>query len=382
MTVHVTCIVKLIRSCAVDVPNARTDWSEPSLVVCLQGCVGKDTKNRRRLFLFNDVLLLAKPRASNTYSLRQRFWLPETWLTKAESDDDGYSFYVGSPFCRRCRVSFPSPTLRSKWFATLQDTIAAARLATGNLRPGDGTALVHPVGCAGDGVLEPPGGADVSADSPAPAVIKRGIAGVCLVGVGVGASTTAHDIITQTVAALAGHKDRVPEHFRGPTRLLQLHELGTVGVAPVAANALPLALLRAGGRCGLHASKCQFLLTAQADGPVQLDTLPVGVSKLCVLAHDTAAGGKRTSRAMSAHTNSPVASSPQRTVSTGGVGRSVTPAGGAGDDRKKGGMFTKLSVGLSKRLHTVQANISKRLSGSGAGADEVRASRASTRRHP
>lgn len=67
---------------------------------------------------------------------------------------------------------------------------------------------------------------------------------------------------------------------------------------------------------------------------------------------------------MSAHSDSQKSAASGRTVSTGGVGRTTSTGGSAGDEKKKGGMFTKLSAGLSKRLHTVQASISKRLSGS------------------
>ncbi|XP_013786152.1 uncharacterized protein LOC106470169 [Limulus polyphemus] len=86
----------------------------------------------RHLFLFTDILLIAKPRFSGTYKLKDKILVNELWLSSCLSEvcesigSPEVSFVLGWP-TTNVVVTFSSPQTKQLWQSKLKELIAEAK---------------------------------------------------------------------------------------------------------------------------------------------------------------------------------------------------------------------------------------------------------------
>ncbi|XP_076372682.1 uncharacterized protein LOC143257602 isoform X3 [Tachypleus tridentatus] len=86
----------------------------------------------RHLFLFNDILLVAKPRFSGTYKLKDKILVNELWLSSCLSEvcepiiSPEVSFILGWP-TTNVVVTFSSPQAKQLWQSKLKELIAEVK---------------------------------------------------------------------------------------------------------------------------------------------------------------------------------------------------------------------------------------------------------------
>ncbi|XP_067141869.1 rho GTPase-activating protein 20-like [Centruroides vittatus] len=89
-------------------------------------------RHQRHVFLFNDLLLIAKARSPKTYRLKEKIPLNELWL--ADCVDDVWesasisnsSFVIGWPTTNQV-ITFSSVHLKDTWYYTLRELIDTAK---------------------------------------------------------------------------------------------------------------------------------------------------------------------------------------------------------------------------------------------------------------
>ncbi|XP_062531536.1 uncharacterized protein LOC101739889 isoform X2 [Bombyx mori] len=84
----------------------------------------------RHLFLFNDLLLVGKSRATNCFKLKESVRLAEVWLSLQDGDDTG--FLIGWPTSNgviNYLATYPTQAARDTWFRKIQNALNA-QLAT------------------------------------------------------------------------------------------------------------------------------------------------------------------------------------------------------------------------------------------------------------
>jgi len=86
----------------------------------------------RNLFLFNDLLLIAKERSTAHYKLKDQVPLSDVWLSNCISDvsevtlDPTTSFVIGWPISNAV-ITFSSPAQRELWWVKLTELISVER---------------------------------------------------------------------------------------------------------------------------------------------------------------------------------------------------------------------------------------------------------------
>ncbi|XP_071134109.1 rho GTPase-activating protein 20-like isoform X3 [Mytilus edulis] len=87
----------------------------------------------RYMFLFNDLLLVAKQKTSTTFKLKQRVRVCEIWLSECINDvteltrSTELSFVMGWPLCN-CVATFKTLDLKQQWLTKLTEQIENERL--------------------------------------------------------------------------------------------------------------------------------------------------------------------------------------------------------------------------------------------------------------
>ncbi|XP_022256815.1 uncharacterized protein LOC106471659 [Limulus polyphemus] len=85
-------------------------------------------KQERHMFLFNDILLIAKPRSSHSYKLKEKLLLCELWLSTCLADvcessrTSDTSFVLGWP-TTNVVATFSSPEMKDLWHSNLTQII-------------------------------------------------------------------------------------------------------------------------------------------------------------------------------------------------------------------------------------------------------------------
>ncbi|KAL3272486.1 hypothetical protein HHI36_013964 [Cryptolaemus montrouzieri] len=77
----------------------------------------------RHLFLFNDVLLVAKPRSPGTFKLKERVRVSEIWLHRHPESETGFLLGWPSP-ARTYLVSFCTQAARDSWWRELKQALS------------------------------------------------------------------------------------------------------------------------------------------------------------------------------------------------------------------------------------------------------------------
>ncbi|XP_057209802.1 T cell activation RhoGTPase activating protein b [Triplophysa rosa] len=118
--------------------------SELILDTCAQLTVGLKTRERH-LFLFTDVLVIAKLKSNASYRLKHRIDLKDLWVCSLENDeeeveDDDTNVDLKMSIVLAwsvsvCLVSFSLPELKDHWLDTLHSKTAEARLRAGIASP-------------------------------------------------------------------------------------------------------------------------------------------------------------------------------------------------------------------------------------------------------
>uniref|UniRef100_A0A0N5AVZ4 Rho-GAP domain-containing protein n=1 Tax=Syphacia muris TaxID=451379 RepID=A0A0N5AVZ4_9BILA len=78
----------------------------------------------RYLFLFSDLLLVAKQKAENSYKLKEKVRLDRLWIA---SNNCPHSFVIGWPICNYI-AHFPSEEKKAEWHDILEERIQKCRL--------------------------------------------------------------------------------------------------------------------------------------------------------------------------------------------------------------------------------------------------------------
>ncbi|XP_045476906.1 rho GTPase-activating protein 20-like isoform X3 [Harmonia axyridis] len=77
----------------------------------------------RHIFLFNDVLLVAKPRSPGTFKLKERVRMSEIWLHRHPESETGFLLGWPSP-ARTYLVSFCTQAARDTWWRELKQALS------------------------------------------------------------------------------------------------------------------------------------------------------------------------------------------------------------------------------------------------------------------
>ncbi|XP_015205058.2 T cell activation RhoGTPase activating protein b isoform X1 [Lepisosteus oculatus] len=98
---------------------------------CVQVSEGTKTK-MRHLFLFSDVLVIAKLKSNTSYRLKHRVHLSELWLASSEEKTDAVVFNPRTAFLiawpsNFCVISFSCPEVKERWLDTLHWKIKEAK---------------------------------------------------------------------------------------------------------------------------------------------------------------------------------------------------------------------------------------------------------------
>ncbi|KAK6297198.1 hypothetical protein J4Q44_G00317810 [Coregonus suidteri] len=118
--------------------------AELVLDTCVQVTEGMKTR-RRQLFLFSDVIVIAKLKSSASYRLKHRVSLEDLWLygfeDEPEEEEGGggeidlrTSLVLAWPLAF-CVVSFHSPEVKERWLDTLHRKIKVAKERAGSTTP-------------------------------------------------------------------------------------------------------------------------------------------------------------------------------------------------------------------------------------------------------
>lgn len=106
-------------------------------------------KQDRHLFLFNDLLLVAKPRSGGTYKLKEKIRLCEMWLSQCLGDvcesikSPATSFVIGWP-TTNVVVSFSSLKTKDLWQQKLLQLIEESKEKEGKLQTSIQISFRHP----------------------------------------------------------------------------------------------------------------------------------------------------------------------------------------------------------------------------------------------
>ncbi|XP_064196929.1 T cell activation RhoGTPase activating protein b [Anguilla rostrata] len=145
---------------------------------------GVKTKERQ-LFLFSDILVIAKLReSSSSYRLKHRVNLEQLWIVTFEDEEDEEgdvginlktSLFLAWPLAH-CVVSFRSPEVKERWFGTLHRKIREAAERSGPLSPPPSVLMTVLSGSVAS--KTPAGGMDsviqLPTDGTAPPAVKEG----------------------------------------------------------------------------------------------------------------------------------------------------------------------------------------------------------------
>jgi len=268
--------------------------------------------HKRRVFLFNDLVLLAKPRSRGTYTLRRRFKFSEAWIGENEDMDESFSIVVGSPFFRNSVLSFQSDAQKQETASLFKRLISASKEA--EMEP-TGTLTIFPF--LSQGYNAKPTAAILNAEC---------------VEVEVSLKSTSHEIIEQLLQKL-GIPILSPELG---AKAYTLFELTTHGLLQVSPWECPLVISKVGSRCHMHRSRCQFVFRRMIDPALTVEALPEALK--CLVTHSSEKKGGRNRHASESQVDLRNARKMTTAEQLDQLNR----------EKKKG--FWKITAGLTKKL--------------------------------
>eukprot|EP00050_Salpingoeca_kvevrii_P014760 m.39827 g.39827 ORF g.39827 m.39827 type:complete len:900 (-) comp5966_c0_seq1:54-2753(-) len=221
-------------------PRKRVFLREASMRI-LQG----DDIRRRHLFLFNDQLLVAKPRSRGTFKLKIRFRFCHSWYCSTSNrglPDDDRTFIVGGPHQRDVVFIAASVQEKEAWLEALQREIHESKL---NADYSVGHVNVYPF---------------------IPAKMPRNDGHPVLETVETNIEECATSVIEKVLRQL-GKPDFDPLKYC-------LWEMNRYGLAKLNAWECPLIITEVGARRAMHDRRFQFILRQVNGADLSVDMLP------------------------------------------------------------------------------------------------------------
>jgi hypothetical protein len=215
------------------------------------GKAGEADKTRTHLFLFSDLLLVARAKSSGSYVLRDRIILSEAWVGPSRPELAS-GFYLGAPHCRSLLVQgVASGSKRSLkvWQRDIAAAIQQAKAPNTAMR----SATVYPF---------VPEKSQSASNSSRP----------MFVNVDVRATDTMDVLILAVLKELNVADPEVSKFV--------LYEVSEFGVERCQNHACPAIILAAGGRIAIHRSRCHFVLRHADASDLRVDQLPPNLQSL------------------------------------------------------------------------------------------------------
>eukprot|EP00040_Diaphanoeca_grandis_P034050 m.209615 g.209615 ORF g.209615 m.209615 type:complete len:842 (+) comp33045_c0_seq6:464-2989(+) len=268
--------------------------------------------HKRRIFLFNDAVLVAKPRSRGTYTLRRRFKFCESWVGENDDMDESFSIIIGSPFFRTSILSFQSDAQKQETASLFKRLISSAKDAEQETM---GKLAIFPF--LSQGYNAKPTAAIANAEC---------------VELEVSLKDTAHDVIGVLLKRL-GIPILSPELG---ANAYTLFELTTHGLLQVSAWECPLVISKVGSRCHMHRSRCQFVFRRMIDPQLTVELLPDALK--CLVTHSNERKAARNRHASESQVDLRNARKMTTAEQLDQLNR----------EKKKG--FWKITAGLTKKL--------------------------------
>jgi hypothetical protein len=215
---------------------------------------GTEDKSRSYLFLFSDMLLLAKPKGRGMFVLRDRIELTESWIgPKPESLFKGFT--IGGPHCRE-REIINTPAEANLNCSQWHDALAGAIL-----KAKEGAAAATP-----------PRNANVYPFVPEKSKSTMSSSLPVFLPIEVTIMNTMEDLILRVLQMLQV-ENPTPSNY-------VIFEITEFGLQKCAAWVSPMALLCAGSRASVHRSRCHFIMRQSQASELRVGMLPPNVSSL------------------------------------------------------------------------------------------------------
>lgn len=218
----------------------------------------KEDKNRSYMFLFSDLLLIAKPKGRGTFLLKDRLKLAEAWIgPEPASLFKGFS--VGAPHCRDRAIMGTPPEGNmncQQWHGAISKAMADAKTEAGKTAT-PRNCNVYP--------FIPEKSKAAQANSSLPTFLP----------VNITILDTLATVITKVLQQLAVANPKPPQSY-------SIYEISEFGLQKCAMYQSPYALLTAGSRASIHRSRCHFIIRPAEATPLRVDMLPPNVQSLVV----------------------------------------------------------------------------------------------------
>lgn len=208
--------------------------------------------HKRKTFVFDDVILLAKPRTKSSFALRRRYKLSESWVGESEEMDAINGIVLGSPYHRHEVITFVNLHKKRKFVDTIRKLIDVARE---NDPKNTGTVSVFPF-------LTVDPNAYISG-LPKYQTVQASL------------HHTVVDVIRNTLLRMSKQDNPNPD----PNAFV-LYELTTHGIIKLNRWECPLVINRVGSRCHLHRSHCQYIVRPAKAVPLTVENLPAALQLL------------------------------------------------------------------------------------------------------
>lgn len=272
-----------------------------------KGAKASEDKSRTYLFVFSDMLMIARPKGRGIYLLRDLFRLSECWIGPCFPNATGSGFAFGAPHCRDRYFHYKLSTDAKRWHGTITQAIAKAKASA----PPQRQVMIYPF--------------VTNAVKRKKSIVSQST----MTPIELGRTETVDDLIRAILHEL---------QVQGNPSDFALFELTEYGLRKCEPFACPCAMIDAGEAIKLHNATCQFVLRNRDAVALQSHMLPPSLQ--CLVTRGAA---------------SPKKSSP------GGSGASATSAWGkrlkhgfkkvidlarkGGDDRKKDASYASPGAG-------------------------------------